>query len=207
MKALSDAEAIGVARDLCVMPLLYYSYPRPGLEQDQGLGGQRHGRPPDPLPLQGIARNRDRPPLLLMGQGGRPPKPELRIDAALRPEALPDRDPDAVRDRDDLVLPDARRAGRPVQSGKGPEPRHQGQSRAGLPPRPALVEAIPALPATTCSTAISARATICPISPWPNSSPTGLPISIQLGGSALVLALLLGGIARHHRGALPEQAG
>jgi oligopeptide transport system substrate-binding protein len=26
MKALSDAEAIGVARDLCVMPLLYYSY-------------------------------------------------------------------------------------------------------------------------------------------------------------------------------------
>jgi oligopeptide transport system substrate-binding protein len=26
MKALSDAEAIGVARDLCVLPLLYYSY-------------------------------------------------------------------------------------------------------------------------------------------------------------------------------------
>jgi oligopeptide transport system substrate-binding protein len=26
MKALSDSEAIGVARDLCVMPLLYYSY-------------------------------------------------------------------------------------------------------------------------------------------------------------------------------------
>lgn len=26
MKALSDAEAVGVARDLCVMPLLYYSY-------------------------------------------------------------------------------------------------------------------------------------------------------------------------------------
>ena len=26
MKALSDAEAIGVARDLCVVPLLYYSY-------------------------------------------------------------------------------------------------------------------------------------------------------------------------------------
>ena len=26
MKSLSDAEAIGVARDLCVMPLLYYSY-------------------------------------------------------------------------------------------------------------------------------------------------------------------------------------
>ena len=26
MKKLSDAEAIGVARDLCVMPLLYYSY-------------------------------------------------------------------------------------------------------------------------------------------------------------------------------------
>ena len=26
MKDLSDAEAIGVARDLCVMPLLYYSY-------------------------------------------------------------------------------------------------------------------------------------------------------------------------------------
>jgi oligopeptide transport system substrate-binding protein len=26
MKALSDAEAIGVARDHCVVPLLYYSY-------------------------------------------------------------------------------------------------------------------------------------------------------------------------------------
>ena len=26
MKLLSDAEAIGVARDLCVVPLLYYSY-------------------------------------------------------------------------------------------------------------------------------------------------------------------------------------
>jgi len=26
MKTLSDAEAIGVARDLCVLPLLYYSY-------------------------------------------------------------------------------------------------------------------------------------------------------------------------------------
>jgi oligopeptide transport system substrate-binding protein len=26
MKALSDAEAMGVARDLCVLPLLYYSY-------------------------------------------------------------------------------------------------------------------------------------------------------------------------------------
>ena len=26
MKLLSQAEAIGVARDLCVVPLLYYSY-------------------------------------------------------------------------------------------------------------------------------------------------------------------------------------
>ena len=26
MKTLSDAEAMGVARDLCILPLLYYSY-------------------------------------------------------------------------------------------------------------------------------------------------------------------------------------
>jgi oligopeptide transport system substrate-binding protein len=26
MKSLSEAEAVGVARDLCVLPLLYYSY-------------------------------------------------------------------------------------------------------------------------------------------------------------------------------------
>ena len=34
----------------------------------------------------------------------------------------------------------------------------------------------------------------------------GLPVSIQLGGSALVLALLIGGMSRHHRRALPEPA-
>ena len=34
----------------------------------------------------------------------------------------------------------------------------------------------------------------CPISPWPSCFRAGLPISIQLGASALILALVVGGL-------------
>lgn len=45
MKKLEEAEAIGVARDLCFVPLLYYSYHTIVSSKLSRLGRQRHGRP------------------------------------------------------------------------------------------------------------------------------------------------------------------
>ncbi len=162
-------------------------------EQAQGLGGQRHGRPSHPLPEQGIILNAIGPLLPSNARGGPVLARRLSAHAALCPPAVSDRDPDALRDRDDLLLPDARGARRTLQPGEGPQSRHQGQSRARL--------------SISTSRSGSNTCSICnnllhgdfgPSYNLPDFTVAelfaqGLPVSMQLGGSALVLALLVGG--------------
>ena len=58
MKKLSEAEAIGVARDLCVLPLLYYGFHTVVSNKLKGWEDNVMDRPSHPLHEQGITRQR-----------------------------------------------------------------------------------------------------------------------------------------------------
>ena len=62
MKKLSDAEAIGVARDLCVMPLLYYGFHTVVSNKLKGWEDNVMDRSSHPLPQQGITLSETRRP-------------------------------------------------------------------------------------------------------------------------------------------------
>ena len=95
------------------------------LEQDQGLRRQCDGYPPEPLHQQGIGdtgRSAKLRPAILAGA----------MHAEICAQAAADGYSDAVFDRHHELFPDAPRAGRAVQSGKGPDARYQGQSGTRL---------------------------------------------------------------------------
>ena len=125
-------------------------------------------------------------------------------DAALRNPAASDRHPDAVRDRHDRVLPDPRRAGRAVQPGARPQP----EIKANLERVYGLDEPLWQQYLHYLNDLLHGN--FGPSYNLPDFTVAelfaeGLPISVQLGASALILALARRRRARHHRRAQPEQ--
>ena len=82
--------------------------------------------------------------------------------------------------------------GGPFNQEKGLNPVIKANLEKRLSPRSAAVAAVPHLSRAICCTAISAQATVCPISPWRKNSPRACRYPLSLAATALVLALLFG---------------